>query len=78
MQESTHTRLTTRDRQRLATRSLLAAAVALDMIFVMHRLPQSEIKASGQTGNLAGIHLFSFGGFVDSANWIGERIARTA
>ena len=34
----------------------------------------SEHRAERKTGNLAGIHLFSFGGFVDSARWISKRI----
>ncbi len=29
--------------------------------------------AAGEAGNLKGIHLFSFGGFVDSANWLDDK-----
>lgn len=29
----------------------------------------------GDTGNLAGIHIFSFGGFVKSAGWLTEKIS---
>ena len=29
--------------------------------------------AAGAAGNLAGFHLFSFGGFVDSSNWLDAR-----
>ena len=32
-----------------------------------------ESKARRETGNLAGIHLFSFGGFVDSARWVCDK-----
>ena len=32
----------------------------------------SEHKARRETGNLAGVHLFSFGGFVDSAKWVSQ------
>jgi methylenetetrahydrofolate reductase (NADPH) len=31
-------------------------------------------KAKSTAGNLAGIHLFSFGGFVDSARWLSENL----
>jgi len=34
-------------------------------------------KARREAGNLAGIHLFSFGGFVDSAQWLDDK-ARSA
>lgn len=34
-------------------------------------------KDSNETGNLAGIHLFSFGGFVDSSEWLDNK-ARNA
>jgi methylenetetrahydrofolate reductase (NADPH) len=34
-------------------------------------------KAADEAGNLAGIHLFSFGGFVDSAQWLDDK-ARSA
>ncbi len=49
----------------------------------MHANPdrQFEIlakhKASNAAGNLAGIHLFSFGGFVDSSTWLDNK-ARSA
>lgn len=41
----------------------------------------SRFRAAGMAGNLAGVHLFSFGGFVRSAEWMNEtlrQIARTA
>jgi len=34
-------------------------------------------KDANETGNLAGIHLFSFGGFVDSSTWLDNK-ARSA
>jgi methylenetetrahydrofolate reductase (NADPH) len=34
----------------------------------------AERKATSTAGNLAGIHLFSFGGFVDSAKWLSEKL----
>ena len=49
----------------------------------MHSGPdkQFDVLASGKSreeaGNLAGIHLFSFGGFVDSAQWLDDK-ARSA
>jgi len=32
--------------------------------------------AAGEAGNLKGIHLFSFGGFVDSAEWLDDKARR--
>ena len=49
----------------------------------MHSGPDKQFdvlatgKAADQAGNLAGIHLFSFGGFVDSARWLDDK-ARSA
>jgi methylenetetrahydrofolate reductase (NADPH) len=37
----------------------------------------AQHKEAGETGNLAGIHLFSFGGFVDSSQWLDDK-ARSA
>jgi methylenetetrahydrofolate reductase (NADPH) len=48
----------------------------------MHSSPdrQLEVLAAGkalqETGRLAGIHVFSFGGFVESARWMAGAIAR--
>ncbi len=33
----------------------------------------AENKAAAATGNLAGIHLFSFGGFADSSRWLDDK-----
>lgn len=38
----------------------------------------SRRKAAGAAGNLAGIHLFTFGGFVESAAWVGTHARRRA
>jgi hypothetical protein len=49
----------------------------------MHASPDKQFevlasrKKAGETGNLAGIHLFSFGGFVDSSKWLDDK-ARSA
>jgi methylenetetrahydrofolate reductase (NADPH) len=32
----------------------------------------AQHKAAGEAGSLAGIHLFSFGGFVESAQWLSQ------
>jgi methylenetetrahydrofolate reductase (NADPH) len=37
----------------------------------------AQHKDAEETGNLAGIHLFSFGGFVDSSQWLDDK-ARSA
>ena len=37
----------------------------------------AQHKDAHETGNLAGIHLFSFGGFVDSSKWLDDK-ARSA
>ena len=37
----------------------------------------AQHKDAYETGNLAGIHLFSFGGFVDSSKWLDDK-ARSA
>jgi methylenetetrahydrofolate reductase (NADPH) len=37
----------------------------------------AQHKEANETGNLAGIHLFSFGGFVDSSQWLDDK-ARSA
>ena len=36
----------------------------------------AEHKEAAETGNLAGIHLFSFGGFVDSSKWLDDKARR--
>lgn len=46
----------------------------------MHANPDRQFEVLAQhneaneTGNLAGIHLFSFGGFVDSSKWLDEKV----
>lgn len=36
----------------------------------------AEHKEAAETGNLAGIHLFSFGGFADSSRWLDDKARR--
>lgn len=35
-------------------------------------------KSLGASGHLSGVHVFSFGGFVESAEWLAKSIARSA
>jgi methylenetetrahydrofolate reductase (NADPH) len=50
----------------------------------MHSSPDKQFsvlrthKSRGETGNLAGVHLFSFGGFVDSAQWLNRLASESA
>jgi methylenetetrahydrofolate reductase (NADPH) len=48
----------------------------------MHSTPDKQLavldeqRSRGETGNLCGIHLFSFGGFIDSADWLSRKLER--
>ena len=50
----------------------------------LHSSPDRQVqtlagcKTLGESGHLAGVHVFSFGGFVESAEWLGHRLRRAA
>jgi methylenetetrahydrofolate reductase (NADPH) len=50
----------------------------------LHSSPDRQVqtlagcKTLGESGHLAGVHVFSFGGFVESAEWLGHRLRQAA